>query len=191
MADIMIEPSFTGKESIDFSNDLLAIQHPDHSDSIANLTEIKASFDAPSSGLNAILEVLESNEQIYDTEAKQFIAERCSRLITSENLTEEWFEVILRYTTEAIRRIWPNVRYHNDSMNINKYLRIQLIDHPDSSLCDYINGVAFFKDVIHKKMDTMIPHPKILLLNGGAELTQNDSKYISMNALISQEAPYT
>jgi hypothetical protein len=83
------------------------------------------SFDAPSSDAFALLSDFGSdNDVIYDTETLSFISERCNKLIHDENLDEEWFPIILKYTSEAIRRIWPNVRYNNDSMNINKYLRI-------------------------------------------------------------------
>jgi hypothetical protein len=70
MADIMSTPFASKEISMDLSNDVTPVQRPDHTESIANLTAIQESFDAPSSNLNAILAVLESNEQIYDNETK-------------------------------------------------------------------------------------------------------------------------
>ena len=61
------------------------------------------------------------------------------------------------------------MRYNDDNMNINSYLRILKIEHEDTSLCDYVSGIVFFKDIIHKRMQNLIYNPKILLLAGGAE----------------------
>ena len=70
-------------------------------------------------------------------------------------------------------------------MNINEYLRIVKLQHEDTTLCEYINGAVFFKDVVHKRMDTLIYNPKILIMAGGAEYMSNDTKFISMDRLIS------
>ena len=61
------------------------------------------------------------------------------------------------------------MRYNDDNMNINHYLRILKLENEDTSLCDYVTGVVFFKDIIHKKMQSLIYNPKILMLAGGTE----------------------
>ena len=90
-------------------------------------------------------------------------------MIQEMELDESWIPIIIKYTIEAIRSVWPNVRYNDDNMNINRYLRILKIEHTDTSLCDYVNGIVFFKDIIHKRMQSLIYNPRILMLSGGAE----------------------
>jgi hypothetical protein len=57
-----------------------------------------------------------------------------------KNAMEIWKERFLEYTIKAIRLVKPSQRLMKDTMNINDYVEIELIEHEDDSKCKYING---------------------------------------------------
>lgn len=76
-------------------------------------------------------------------------------------------------------------------MDINTYLRILKVNHPDESLTQYINGVAFFKNVAHKKMKMHLKQPSILLLSGVTEFSGRKPELLSMETVLTEEPDYT
>lgn len=57
-----------------------------------------------------------------------------------DNAEQVWKERFLEYTIKAIRLVKPSTRLMNDTMDINDYVEIELIEHEDDSKCKYING---------------------------------------------------
>ena len=52
----------------------------------------------------------------------------------------------------------------DDSMEINDFIKIKIIDWTDISKSQYINGVVTSKSISNKRMASMINEPRILLL---------------------------
>lgn len=59
---------------------------------------------------------------------------------TSEENQQVWKDRFVEYTIKAIRLVKPSERLMKDTMNINDYVTIELIDHENDSKCKYING---------------------------------------------------
>lgn len=72
-------------------------------------------------------------------------------------------------------------------MDITEYLRFIRVIWEDTSLTQYINGIAFSKNIANKKMSKKIDNPKILILQGATDFYVTDKNLISMDKLIRQE----
>lgn len=60
----------------------------------------------------------------------------------------------------------------NDLMDINEWIKIKIVDWPDTSYSQYINGLVFTKNLTDKRMRQTIKDPKILLLKGTLGLSE-------------------
>ena len=69
---------------------------------------------------------------------------------------QTWKHILLENMTKAVLRVKPSSRYLNDSIDINKYIKIFLLEWKNQEKCQYINGVVFQKNVAHKRMTTEI-----------------------------------
>ena len=82
------------------------------------------------------------------------------------NLEKDWGKTIFRLTKTAIDNVSPSFQDLNDSIDINEYIKIKIIEYKDQSKCEVIDGYAMQKNVYSKKMKIDIDNPKILLLKG-------------------------
>ena len=82
------------------------------------------------------------------------------------NLEKVWGKTIFRLTKTAIDNVSPSFQDLNDSIDINEYIKIKIIEYKDQSKCEVIDGYAMQKNVYSKKMKIDIDNPKILLLKG-------------------------
>lgn len=51
-----------------------------------------------------------------------------------------WKQRFVEYTIKGIRLVKPSQRLMKDTMDVNDYISIKLIDYEDDSKCKYING---------------------------------------------------
>ena len=117
-----------------------------------------------------------------------FLHRRTSELLTEFSLDQElWMDIVTRLVKQAVDSVWCFTRRKGDSMNINRYIRVVKVLAEDRTQSQYVNGVVFYKNVAHKKMRNRILSPNILLLEGGAEFTNNDFRLVSMDTVVSQE----
>jgi len=63
-----------------------------------------------------------------------------------------------------VTTVKPTSEMLNDSIDINEFVKIVTVYHPDQSKCRSVNGVIFKKDIANKHMRNKIEQPKILLL---------------------------
>ena len=82
------------------------------------------------------------------------------------NLSKDWGKTIFRLTKTVIDNVSPSFQDLNDSIDINEYIKIKIIEYKDQSKCEVIDGYAMQKNVYSKKMRIDIENPKILLLKG-------------------------
>ena len=82
------------------------------------------------------------------------------------NMAKDWGKTIFRLTKTVIDNVSPSFQALNDSIDINEYIKIKIIEYKDQSKCEVIDGYAMQKNVYSKKMRIDIDHPKILLLKG-------------------------
>ena len=82
------------------------------------------------------------------------------------NLAKDWGKTIFRLVKTVIDNVSPSFQDLNDSIDINDYIKIKIIEYKDQSKCEVIDGYAMQKNVYSKKMREDIDNPKILLLKG-------------------------
>lgn len=56
--------------------------------------------------------------------------------------------------TRAIKTVQPSSFVFKDSIDITKYIKIQLIHYKDTSKSKYLNGVVVNKSIAHKRMES-------------------------------------
>ena len=85
----------------------------------------------------------------------------------------KWRKVLANSTKHAVMTIKPSSRLLNDSIDFNSFIKIVTIEHINQEKCQYVNGVAFKKNVAHRRMRTSIENPRILLLTGSLGYVQD------------------
>ena len=119
------------------------------------------------------------------------LALECDRLFQDTTIPPDWKPLILKFVKQAVDSISLETYPRGDEMDINHYLRIVKLVHKDSTLSEYFNGVAFLKNIAHKKMKVKIPNPSILILAGGAEFSSGEQRVLSMESILDQEPDFT
>lgn len=142
---------------------------------------------SPPNRLLESMQVEAADQEILNS----FLIQRIKTVAEKAQVNTDWHSIIFNFIQQAVRYVVPSVHYRHDTMNINNYLRIITVTWKDMSLCDFVNGVVFFKNVAHKRMNKNIEGPRILLLSGGTEYQSCENKFISMDTLLDQEDQYT
>ena len=65
-----------------------------------------------------------------------------------------------------------------------------IIQHMDTSKCQYINGVVIKKGIAHKQMEIEISNPRILVLGKTLGHAKDDSDFFYIENESSQEIEY-
>ena len=111
---------------------------------------------------------------IYDLVIKALISYILSINFNDEKIVEEWKTIIYNLIKEAISNLRISSKLLNDSLDINNYIKIKLIEYKDNSLCKVIKGyILQTKKIFNNTIDN-IDNPKILLLNN--EIYNSESK---------------
>jgi 1-phosphatidylinositol-3-phosphate 5-kinase len=79
----------------------------------------------------------------------------------------------MKLSKESFTKVRPQLKRRPDLMDIREYVKVKIIPEGDLKECQYLNGVVFSKNLIHRRMRSHISKPKILLLNGALEYPQN------------------
>lgn len=116
----------------------------------------------------------------------EFLVETVQRLLAAEGLAESWVERLCEYVSAAAVSVWPSVRYAGDHMDINHYVKVTKLPMRGMRHSCYLNGIAFFRSILHKKMKLLITNPKILILKGQTDLL-TDGKIAYMDSILRQE----
>ena len=77
----------------------------------------------------------------------------------------------------------------DDTMDINDYVKIELIEYGDDSKCSYINGCVIKNNIADRKMRSKIDNPKILLIGNSIGFFQDDS-FADLETYVKQENHY-
>ena len=112
-----------------------------------------------------------------------------TQLIRSYGLGLSWLNILRPLIMEATRTVRTDV-YTKDVMDINEYVRVKKIpcgERTDSSLR---YGVVCSKNVTHKKMETDISNPTVLLLKCAFDFQRRENQLSSFDTLHLQEHKY-
>ena len=104
----------------------------------------------------------------------------------------KWGDLLLKLTTEAIENISPSCQDLNDTINITEYIKVKTVLFQDNSMSRVIDGYAFQKNVVAKKMKKRIENPKVLLLGCSPEDDDDDmnKKQKKINPSSTQQSAY-
>lgn len=100
-----------------------------------------------------------------------------------------WKDRFKEFTLKAIRLVKPSQRLMKDTMDINDYVTIELIDHEDDTKCKYINGCVIKNNIADRRMKSEINNPKILLIGNSIGICQEES-CADIETYVSQEKHY-
>ncbi|XP_070571165.1 1-phosphatidylinositol 3-phosphate 5-kinase-like [Ptychodera flava] len=104
-----------------------------------------------------------------------------------EGLSLAWMDTILPLVRRISELVKPDVRHDDDDMDIRQYVQFKKVPGGHKTDSCMVNGVVCTKNVAHKKMDTYILNPKILLLTSAIEYQRVENKMSSLDPLVLQE----
>ncbi len=83
----------------------------------------------------------------------------------------------------------PSSKKLNDTMDFTNYVHILEIEDNNAmeNSAEYINGVVLNCNIADKRMRSQIEKPKILLINGSLQQTQNEKLYSEIGNIQKQE----
>lgn len=111
------------------------------------------------------------------------------QLIKSFGLSLSWLNVVKPLVKEAARNVKTNV-LSDDMMDINQYVKVKKIPGGHQSNSNLVYGVVCTKNVTHKKMETSIRNPTILLLKCAFEFQRRENTLSYFDTLQLQEEQY-
>lgn len=111
------------------------------------------------------------------------------QLIKSFGLSLSWLLVVKPLVMEAARNVKTSV-FPDDVMDINHYVKVKKIPGGRQSNSNLVYGVVCTKNVTHKKMETSVKNPTILLLKCAFEFQRRENTLSYFDTLQLQEEQY-
>ena len=111
------------------------------------------------------------------------------QLIKSFGLSLSWLNVVKPLVKEAAGNVKTNI-FPDDMMDINQYVKVKKIPGGHQSNSNLVYGVVCTKNVTHKKMETSIRNPTILLLKCAFEFQRRENTLSYFDTLQLQEEQY-
>ncbi|XP_078714192.1 1-phosphatidylinositol 3-phosphate 5-kinase isoform X1 [Lampetra fluviatilis] len=113
------------------------------------------------------------------------------QLLCMQCLPLAWCDGVLPIVDQAVRCVRPDVKNDDDDMDIRQYVHIKKIPGGKKFDSVVLNGYVFSKNVVHKKMNSCIRNPKILLLTCSIEyLYREETKFSSICPIVLQEREF-
>ena len=120
-------------------------------------------------------QLLVDNNTIYELLIKTLINYVLTINLKDEKIVKEWKDIIYKLLKEIIDNLHPSSRYLNDSLDINKYIKIKIIPYKDTSLCKVIKGYVLHRKKKQSNIKDNFEYPRILLLNNDIIKNDNDN----------------
>ena len=104
----------------------------------------------------------------------------CENLLRQEIglASKEWCNIILSLATQCCRTVKPtganikNATVQRGPMDIRSFVKVKIVPGGNRADCNYISGIIFQKNVMHKYMAKELVRPRILLLSGAIDYTR-------------------
>ena len=113
-----------------------------------------------------------------------------SRLVCREGIRLEWRDVILKFCSKSVKCVKVSAR-KGDGLSLERHVKIKTMSGGCMSESRFIDGIAFRKNVSHRRMKTRITNARILLLSCPIEFqgerVEMSSQLSSLGTLIDQE----
>ena len=111
------------------------------------------------------LQLIEDLDIKYDLIIRTFIAYILRMNFTDEKIINEWKNVLYVLVKETISNLRTSSKYLDDSLDINNFIKIKLIEYKDTSLCKVIKGYVLHNKINVYNLQNKINNPKILLFD--------------------------
>ncbi|KAM9486059.1 1-phosphatidylinositol 3-phosphate 5-kinase isoform 7-T7 [Clarias gariepinus] len=113
------------------------------------------------------------------------------QLLYSESLSLSWRDIIVPVVRQIVQTVRPDVRSCNDDMDIRQLVHIKKIPGGKKFDSVLVNGFVCTKNIAHKKMNSYIKNPKILLLKCSIEyLYREETKFTCIDPIVLQEREF-
>uniref|UniRef100_A0A8C7CJN4 1-phosphatidylinositol 3-phosphate 5-kinase n=1 Tax=Oncorhynchus kisutch TaxID=8019 RepID=A0A8C7CJN4_ONCKI len=113
------------------------------------------------------------------------------QLLYSESLSLSWRDIIVPVVRQVVQTVRPDVRSCDDDMDIRQLVHIKKIPGGKKFDSAVVNGFVCTKNIAHKKMNSYIKNPKILLLKCSIEyLYREETKFTCIDPIVLQEREF-
>ncbi|XP_031441107.1 1-phosphatidylinositol 3-phosphate 5-kinase isoform X3 [Clupea harengus] len=113
------------------------------------------------------------------------------QLLYSESLSLSWRDIIVPVVRQVVQTVRPDVRSCDDDMDIRQLVHIKKVPGGKKFDSTVVNGFVCTKNIAHKKMNSYIKNPKILLLKCSIEyLYREETKFTSIDPIVLQEREF-
>uniref|UniRef100_A0A8C5F549 1-phosphatidylinositol-3-phosphate 5-kinase n=1 Tax=Gadus morhua TaxID=8049 RepID=A0A8C5F549_GADMO len=113
------------------------------------------------------------------------------QLLYSESLSLSWRDVIVPVVRTVVQTVRPDVRNCDDDMDIRQLVHIKKIPGGKKFDSVVVNGFVCTKNIAHKKMNSYIKNPKVLLLKCSIEyLYREETKFTCIDPIVLQEREF-
>jgi len=123
--------------------------------------------------------------------ALQHVRKIIHQALVRENVpnSKSWEPVLERLLLEVTKGPTPDIK-NGDVMDVRRYVRIKKLPGGRPENSEFIDGVIFTKNLMHKKMDREIDNPKIAVFTFGLEYQRADHHYMQLDPVFAQEPEY-
>ncbi|XP_070588237.1 1-phosphatidylinositol 3-phosphate 5-kinase isoform X1 [Erythrolamprus reginae] len=113
------------------------------------------------------------------------------QLLYNEALSLSWRDIIVPVVCQVVQTVRPDVRNRDDDMDIRQFVHIKKIPGGKKFDSVVVNGFVCTKNIAHKKMNSCIKNPKILLLKCSIEyLYREETKFTCIDPIVLQEREF-
>ncbi|XP_075789929.1 1-phosphatidylinositol 3-phosphate 5-kinase isoform X3 [Pelodiscus sinensis] len=110
------------------------------------------------------------------------------QLLNNESLSLSWRDIIVPVVCQVVQTVRPDVKNRDDDMDIRQFVHIKKIPGGKKFDSVVVNGFVCTKNVAHKKMNTYLKNPKILLLKCSIEyLYREETKFTCIDPIVLQQ----
>ncbi|XP_040840510.1 1-phosphatidylinositol 3-phosphate 5-kinase isoform X8 [Ochotona curzoniae] len=113
------------------------------------------------------------------------------QLLHSDSLSASWRDIIVSLVRQVVQTVRPDVKNQDDDMDIRQFVHIKKIPGGKKFDSVVVNGFVCTKNIAHKKMNSCIKNPKILLLKCSIEyLYREETKFTCIDPIVLQEREF-
>ncbi|KAM5265851.1 1-phosphatidylinositol 3-phosphate 5-kinase isoform 10-T10 [Hipposideros larvatus] len=113
------------------------------------------------------------------------------QLLHNDSLSPSWRDIIVSLVCQVVQTVRPDVKNRDDDMDIRQFVHIKKIPGGKKFDSVVVNGFVCTKNIAHKKMNSCIKNPKILLLKCSIEyLYREETKFTCIDPIVLQEREF-
>lgn len=116
--------------------------------------------------------------------AQHHLTNLVRQVLQQEDLSNDWEEIIVGLALRVVNEIHTHA---SDKMDIRHYVKVKKVPGGSKYDSEYVDGVLFRKNVVHKKMRAQFEGASVLLLGCPIEYHRIENQLSSFEILLKQE----